>query len=119
MATSKINQPLGTMDLLWSNSNPHAEFAAQTVSVNMQPYKYAIIEFLAASDSSWRQSVHVVAFGGNGIATLALATSYFRRFYVTGTQVQFYDTYVFNTYGSWQQTASNTTLIPQKIYGVK
>ena len=48
------------MHMIWNNPNPTATFGAQAVSVDMTPYRFAMIAFLASA--SERQHVNTITY---------------------------------------------------------
>lgn len=99
------------LDLLWTNPNPSASFAAQTLTINkLKNYSFY---FVATSDGT---AVGVV---GEGAASCAYArggsntTIRTRRFWSpSNTQIQFEA-----GYAGW--SVDNTNCRPTKIYGLK
>ena len=105
-------------DFLWENPSPSSSFAAQTVSLDLTPYKYVIIVATAtASDINGG-----FAFGrvGDGIQynivlrnyNTSVTDAYVRRFEVTTAGVTF-ETGIRDT------TAGAGYAIPKAIYGVR
>ena len=109
-----------TCELLWTNLTPSASFAAQTLGFDVSEFKYVYIVFnyttssvsgpsLLLNNMARFQPIFVV-WGGKIV---------FRNAEVNANnKVQFDDCYTINTYGSGGQ-ASNSSLIPYQIYGLK
>ena len=121
MAVSTIKQSTAiTPVLLWTNSDPYASFAAQTITLDITPYRMVMIDFIASgSAGKWKVMIRQYAAGGDNIVTMSLATSYYRVFAVSGTSIAFGDCNTFNAYNNWAETVSNQVLIPYRIYGIK
>lgn len=113
--------------LLWTNTNPNAEFAAQTLQLDMSSYGSALIE-----TGSLQSDINVDKFinyvrkqngyqglgsvrPGNGTSTsYSCGTTYgMRDVIVSDTGLQFMDGYYYNG------TKSNKFVIPTRIWGVK
>ena len=118
----------GTEDLspvlLWENSNPTAEFAAQTISLDLTDYVGVIIEFFkSAAENNLLTRIYVkktdtAQFGG-GFRIDANST-----IGASGRNVTINDSGVEFTDGAagWSVTSVttlNTDMIPYRIYGVK
>lgn len=105
--------------LLWENSNPTAEFAAQTISLDLTNYTGVLIEFNSANDQlflatksylSKSDIINTNYFGAGHSGGTAGAAS--RNYYINDSGVIFTNAY-------WLSNISNNCLIPTKIYGVK
>ena len=102
------------MDLLWTNPSPSANFAAQTISLDLSDYVAAIVvPKLAPSSGSMRKPVicykgmQTSCFEPNG------GTNYLTRgVTVSNTGVEF-------GVGSYNGSTNNTYWIPVYIYGLK
>lgn len=113
--------------LLWTNSNPNAEFTSQTVALDMSGYGGALIE-----TGSLQANINVDKFinyvrkqdGYQGLGSVRpgndTSTSYsrgttygMRDVIVSDTGLQFMDGYYYNG------TKSNNFVIPTRIWGVK
>lgn len=99
--------------LLWTNSNPGAAFAAQTVSLDLTEYAGVIIEF---HDNDTRLYVKKNDTD-NTAGRYTIDTSYTRSITINDNQMVISDTYTAGSNGT--QYINNTVLIPYKIYGVK
>lgn len=115
-------EPTGgvTYDLLWTNPNPTADFAADTITLSESAanYDFLVIEYKNSKTSTYR--------GLFTVPTDAQCTLYFYSdvFYtrnitaISGTSVTIDDAKRIATYGA-AGTVSNVALIPYKIYGMK
>ena len=105
--------------LLWENSNPTAEFAAQTISLDLTNYAGVLIEFNSANDQlflatkSYLSKSDIIKtdyFGAGHKSGTAGAGG--RNYSINDSGVTFTDAY-------WLNQISNNAMIPTKIYGVK
>lgn len=109
------------MRLLWENPNPTAEFAAQTISVDLSDYDAAYIPVMSSAGN-----VVDAIFADVGGATsycqwVNLSTNLVARqrgATATATGVVFASC-VSRTQGSSSNTTTNGQLLPYRIYGVK
>ena len=105
-------------DFLWENPSPSSSFAAQTVSLDLTPYKYVII--VATATTSDVNGGFAFGRVGDGIQynivlrnyNTSVAYDYVRRFEVTTAGVTF-ETGIRDT------TAGTGYAIPKAIYGVR
>lgn len=102
--------------LLWTNSNPGATFAAQTVSLDLTEYAGVIIEFnrSGSSDAQTFANRSFIKKGETGLGggNTASTTSASRNVSCSNTGVTFE--------GGYSGTeANNNAVIPTKIYGVR
>lgn len=105
--------------LLWENSNPTAEFAAQTVSLDLTDYAGVIIEFKLKTNST-KINTRLYAKKNENVDSIFGAGSYntkgdsnaARGLTVTDTGVTFAEGYS-------NMTENNNLCIPITIYGVK
>lgn len=106
-------------DLLWENSNPAAEFAAQTVSLDLTDYAGVLVEFNSANDQlilatrsylSKSDTINKDHFGAGHVGGSAGGIG--RNYYINNSGVVFANAYYLNN-------VSNNAMIPTKIYGVK
>lgn len=110
-------QPMKT-DLLWENPSPSSSFAAQTVPLDLTPYKYIII--VATATSSDVNGGFAFGRVGDGIQynialrnyNTSVTYAYVRRFEVTTTGITF-ETGIRDT------TEGTGYAIPKAIYGVR
>lgn len=96
--------------LLWTNSNPTTAFAAQTISLDLTDYTGVIVEFY---DNDTRLYVKKDDTD-NEAGRYTSDTSYTRKVTINNNEVTINNAYSF---GSDRQPV-NTSLIPNKIYGV-
>lgn len=113
--------------LLWTNPSPNAEFAPQTIALDMSSYGSALIE-----TGSLQMSINVDKFinyvrkqdgyqglgsvraGNSSSGSYSRGTAYgMRDVIVSDTGLQFMDGYYYNG------TKSNGYIIPTRIWGVK
>ena len=112
------------LEKLWENSAPTAEFAAQTVSLNLSQYELFLVTAMEqnTSEGTYRElsflafkdvlSVMQGAFvGGVGAGTNA------RPFQILENGVNFSDAK--HSYNNQNNTVFNQVLIPHRIYGIK
>lgn len=105
-------------DFLWENPSPSSSFAAQTVSLDLTPYKYVII--VATATTSDVNGGFAFGRVGDGIQynivlrnyNTSSTFAYVRRFEVTTTGVTF-ETGIRDT------TEGTGYAIPKAIYGVR
>lgn len=107
-----------TMDLLWENPDPTAEFAAQKIELDLSIYDLVMIAFRhSTSEKSGSQSLASVggAFTSRAISVNASSKVIYARSYTAiSTGVSFNSAYVYET-----GTTSTAGLIPAQIYGIK
>lgn len=105
--------------LLWENSNPAAEFAAQTVSLDLTNYAGVLVEFNSANDQlilatrsylSKSDAINKDHFGAGHVGGSAGGIG--RNYSINNSGVVFANAYYLNN-------VSNNAMIPTKIYGVK
>lgn len=102
--------------LLWTNSNPSAEFAAQTVSLDLTEYVGVIVEFITTAGTNALASrlycKKTDTYGNLG-AGFTNVNGYARNVLsVNNTGIEFGNALV----GTSQ---TNNAVVPMKIYGVK
>lgn len=106
--------------LLWENSNPSAEFAGQTISLDLTDYAGVLVEFersIALNDIISRAYIkkddyNVVGFGAGNSGGYGSATS------AAGRSVKVDNNGVVFGNG-YSKAEDNSAFIPVKIYGVK
>ena len=106
-----------TLDLLWTNPSPSAQFAAQTLSLDLTGYKLLMIE---RADRC--QYDFLTTDTGALYAYLQdKASSYigYRAVKVDSTGLYFLDYFYAAAYGGSLSTTDNSRMIPNKIYGLK
>ena len=121
MANGVIKLPLCIVGPLWTNPNPTASFAAQTVSLDLSGYDFvAIVTRYGPSDSEsgqWGRAVTILKVGWPTSKMLCYrgdeAVSMGHRCAtVSSTGVSF-------AVGYENSTQSTTRAIPTHIYGIK
>ena len=115
----------GMMDLLWENPNPSAEFAAQTVNVNLSGYDTIeiVTTFSAGGTNRFRTKL---ALGENTLlSTVGEVVGASMKMYMVGRNCSTNaNGVIFNTGGYKYFDAaafveSNTYAVPYRIYGVR
>jgi hypothetical protein len=103
----------GNFELLWTNPNPTADFAAQTVSILASKYQFLLISFVfyQATGADTVYSSTVVPVGCKNIIS---TSTNFREFKTSSTSVQFFDGRL-----EGSATSYNNKLQPYQIYGIK
>lgn len=117
MATSKITT---TRCLLWTNTNPTADFAPQTVSIDLTDYNE--VEIVAKHSTGTNQTVtqkFAVSDGGGVITIFQLNdTWYMRQLTLTNSGITFASgRYCYMSNGGNGELYS--VCIPIRIYGIK
>lgn len=109
------------MDLLWTNSSPSADFAPQTISLDLSEYKMVFIEYssqivagLFVYSSDLYQKDGVTKQNGRGWHVNVM-----RTITVAESGIAFGEGYYFKTYNSYNGTTANSLLVPLKIYGIR
>ena len=110
-----------TQTLLWTNSDPTADFAAQTISIDLSGY-YAVLVQCGASDGQVNDE-NIIPIGGSGRVQYAGYTSanariYFRDITTAATGVTFGACNRF-TQGTSGTTTVATALKCLRIYGIR
>lgn len=106
------------MDLLWTNPSPTANFAAQTVSLDLSEYD---LFMLVSRDTTGGDTCNMVFALPNTTVRMFFITDSgttnrntgYRRATISGTGVQFLEGYQGNS------TSNNALCIPYQIYGIK
>lgn len=105
--------PTSKMDLLWTNASPSSNFAAQTVSLDLNTYKYVRIRYEVTS--AWQvlfdffvDNVKYVAH----FVTENNSNSRVRDIVVSSTGITFGN-------GIANGSTNNAEMKPIKIYGIK
>ena len=105
--------------LLWKNSNPTAEFAPQTISLNLTDYAGVIIEFRLKTDST-KINTRLYAKKNEDVDSIFGAGSYHTKGNSNAARgVRVTDTGVTFDEGYGNMTLNNKLCIPITIYGVK
>lgn len=113
-----------TIELLWTNSNPDANFAPQTISLDFSKYTHVLVvaRYLAASDSHYgtaTKTSSIVPINERGILLQPLWYSTVRSFKASNSSIEFGNAATYATYGSSSLSVRNESCIPYKIYGIK
>lgn len=109
-----------TKDLLWTNSSPNSNFAAQTISMSLSSYLFVVIEMVYDVDASVCFIFPVTTSRDyNYITGIYPAGKFERRAFTIGTSgIQFFGGEVMATYaGTW--SANDGYAVPYRIYGIK
>ena len=105
---------------LWKNEDLSSAYAAQKVELDLSEYDAVIVTAVTATTSHNVLSTLLIEIGdGAMLIGFAAAKIAYRTFTVTATGVTFNGGYMYNTYGNTTETANNSYIIPQRIYGVK
>lgn len=109
------------MTKLWQNSSPDSSFAAQKVSVNLSNYTHVGIIYKRSSSSNVFHPMAIYRKSARGIFSTNSNGVFVKREIngVSNTYVEFAAGYYFASYDSSTATASNASLIPYAIYGIK
>lgn len=114
MATGTIKST--AWKLLWTNPNPSAQFAAQTVSLSLAQYSEFLITFLVYSSNTVFYTQH---YWDKNIRTQAMtvfAGKFTRRnAIISDAGIEFLDGGQDNTYSSASLTVNNSYMIPVEI----
>ena len=101
--------------LLWTNSSPSSTFAAQTVELDLSPYKMILIEVMGdTSDTTYRIPSSMVFYidGLQHVMPYGVSNRY-RKITPSSTGIVF-------TTGSQAGSSDNAKYgAPYKIYGIK
>ena len=119
-ARSMIENAAGlSMELVWENSNPNAEFAAQTINLELAECEAILVEFRLGADGPYSTAMGVrknATIGAYGISYWWPESSIrHREFSFYNDRVSFGVGYYFTT--TWTQY--NSGMIPTRIYGIK
>lgn len=105
--------------LLWENSNPTAEFAAKTISLDLTDYAGVIVEFKKTTTST-KINTRLYAKKNEDVDAVFGAGSYYTKGDSnTARGVNVTDAGVTFAEGYGNMTLNNKTTIPIRIYGVK
>lgn len=116
MATGIYEKPATIFTLLWTNSDPTANFSAKTVSIDLSDYDAVLIYFFANANMTRQDSVIIrKASGGGGLLVTSVEGSGVIR---TRTAVVSASGVQFGTGYSGTSSAA-ASCIPYKIYGIK
>lgn len=116
MATGTITN---NIDLLWTNPNPTASFAAQNISLDLSKYRFIEVEaqYVPITRARVGGEVSALQWVGGSSDPRYGAVSNARRFQAFSSYVSFADNYM--VYTGITATVSNASTIPLKIYGIK
>lgn len=115
MASGTINKHGATFDLLWTNSDPTANFAAQTVSLDLSAYDAVLIIYLANLNRNAQYSRICLKNGYSNVLLGVISASSdirTRTANVTDSGVDFGAGYT-------GTSSANSSNIPYLIYGIK
>lgn len=109
-------------DLLWENNSPSSAFSpqtitAQTLGVDLSKYK-SIKVYTRNNTGGGNYSFQEILKGIDSQIFVPAGTILYRKVSFTNTGIQFYEGNSVNTYAGGG-IATNTAVIPIKIYGVK
>lgn len=109
----------GKIELLWENTNPTSNFAAQTVTIDkLSQYNL----FVIVTKFSTNGTVECSEFATKATRSIS-AHGYvvaLRSMVIGDTTIEFADGNYFATYGnSNNMTKANNMCIPLRIYGIK
>ena len=99
------------MDLLWENPDYAADFATQTVELDLSEYDMVFIQCNSTSA--------LALIGRTAHLTASTSHTIFRSFNVSSTGVVIGDGKLVGTYGNSTYTTRNDLVRPYRIYGVK
>lgn len=116
MATGTITN---NIDLLWTNPNPTASFAAQTISLDLSKYRFIEVEaqYVPITRARVGGAMSALQFFSGSSDTRYGTVSNARRFQAFSSYVSFADNS--QVYTGSAITVVNTNTIPLKIYGIK
>ena len=113
-----------SMKSLWTNASPTSNFAAQTISLNLNGYEYVLVRYLYSTDYQSQNQIAIVKVGGDayltftGVASTNIYLS--QRTISVGSDSMTFGEPVYKTYASTSNpTANNKYCIPVEIIGIK
>lgn len=113
-----------SMKSLWTNASPTSDFAAQTISLNLNGYEYVLVRYLYSTGYQSQDQIAIVKVGRDayltftGVASTNIYLSQ-RTISVGGDSVTFGEP-VYKTYASTSNPAANNKYcIPVEIIGIK
>ena len=109
----------GNMVLLWTNSSPTSNFAAQTVSLDLSDYDAVFIECNTSTNATTGRTVAIGLVGTSVRLVTAIYQIHERIATISTTGIAFAQNYYLVSYASSNLTANNGYLIPTNIYGLK
>ena len=110
--------------LLWENASPGSAFVAQTTPIPIAPYKFVIVDFIVTATTTPASTDHIYCIGMIGeyitaetlMFTVALQK---REIRIRANDILVSDCKKYATYGSSNNTVTNSQLIPYRVYGIK
>lgn len=104
-----------TPELLWTNSNPSAQFAGQTLNIDITGYTHLLIVYQQDQLFTYDTEVEI----GFNAELFSFKDGYIRirDLNTLNNTVTFGDGYIYQTYASG--SINNFQCIPYKIYGLK
>lgn len=113
-----------SMKSLWTNASPTSDFAAQTISLNLNGYEYVLVRYLYSTGYQSIDQIAIVKVGGDayltftGIASTNIYLS--QRTISVGSDSVAFGAPVYKTYASTSNpTTNNKYCIPVEIIGIK
>ena len=101
---------------LWTNSSPGTDFAAQTVTLDLSPYRFVMIVFCEKSDTHVHTEIFPKSYSGYA---MQLEFALYRRLTkVMSTGIEFGAAQILTDYNNSTYSTSNGALIPFHIYGI-
>ena len=109
----------GKMTLLWSNPNPTAAFAQQTISIDLTSYDAVVIECNTSGNTATGRVAQLGFVGTTARLVTAIYQIHRRLAEINTNNIVFGNNYYLPSYATANETANNSYLIPSRIYGVK
>ena len=113
-----------SMKSLWANASPTSDFAAQTISLNLNGYEYVLVRYLYSTGYQSQNQIAIVKVGRDayltftGVASTNVYLS--QRTISVGSDSVTFGKPVYKTYASTSNpTANNKYCIPVEIIGIK
>ena len=113
-----------SMKSLWANASPTSDFAAQTISLNLNGYEYVLVRYLYSTGYQDIDQIAIVKVGRDayltftGVASTNIYLS--QRTINVGSDSVTFGKPVYKTYASTSNpTANNKYCIPVEIIGIK
>ena len=120
MGSLDLSKPTFTMcsQLLWTNSAPTTEYAAQTLSLSLSQFRYVMIEYTVVSSTAGTRTTQIVPYGSTSIALGTINSQFYSRSaaFTATTGITFGAGSLFTDFGT--ASTSNTSMIPYRIYGI-
>lgn len=108
------------MDLLWTNPNPSSEYSAKTETLDLTDYDFVFITFKwGASSARAMLNCFVMVDGGGVITSSVYNARVYREITCTTSGVTFGAGAYANTISANMTSPSNSTCVPQQIFGIK